>query len=498
MRIKKIIKYLSIITALFIALANHTSATSLSFSASGGSQTTNVNFPPVAWSLSSCPSWLSVSPASGTSAVEVTFTCSKNTSTSSRSGTVIFYSPVGNISVPVTQEGADPYLVIRTLSFWLSSSARTLSITVSSNTSWTVSESTSWLAVSPTSGSGSGSFSISITENTSTSLRSASVTVSGGGITKPISINQEGDVPVTHIIQSSAGSGGSISPSGNISVNDGSSQSFTITPSTGYHISNVNIDGALKGALSTYTFSNVTTGHYISASFAINTYTITASAGSGGSISPSGTVSVNYGSSKTFTITPSSGYEISSVVVDGTSQGAISSYTFSNVTSNHTISASFAISPPSTPEPYITEITNRFIYVGWTPVTGATGYYIYRATSASGTYSKVGTLTNESEYEDEDITNGVTYYYKVQAYNSSGSSSLSDYVIAITYPTTPTGLSATANSNSSITVTWTDNNSNETRYYIHRATSSSGTYSQLGYVGANVTTYTDTDLSSGT
>ncbi len=71
------------------------------------------------------------------------------------------------------------------------------------------------------------------------------------------------------------------------------------------------------------------------------TYTISASAGSGGTISPSGSVSVASGASQTFTISPYSNYSISNVVVDGVNQGAISSYTFTNVTANHTITVSF-------------------------------------------------------------------------------------------------------------------------------------------------------------
>lgn len=70
---------------------------------------------------------------------------------------------------------------------------------------------------------------------------------------------------------------------------------------------------------------------------AINTYTITASAGTNGSITPSGAVSVNSGSSQTFTITPNTGYHVADVLVDGVSQGAITTYTFNNVTANHTI-----------------------------------------------------------------------------------------------------------------------------------------------------------------
>jgi hypothetical protein len=71
------------------------------------------------------------------------------------------------------------------------------------------------------------------------------------------------------------------------------------------------------------------------------TYTITASAGPNGSISPSGNVTVNQGSDKLFTITPETGYSIADVLVDGSSAGTVSSYTFINVTEDHTISTTF-------------------------------------------------------------------------------------------------------------------------------------------------------------
>ena len=73
-------------------------------------------------------------------------------------------------------------------------------------------------------------------------------------------------------------------------------------------------------------------------------FTITATAGANGSISPSGVVTVSSGASKAFTITANTGYQIADVLVDGSSAGKVSSYTFSNVTANHTISASFASS----------------------------------------------------------------------------------------------------------------------------------------------------------
>ena len=78
-------------------------------------------------------------------------------------------------------------------------------------------------------------------------------------------------------------------------------------------------------------------------------FTISASAGANGSIYPSGSVSVGYLGMKTFQITPNSGYKVASVLVDGASVGAVTSYIFDNVVANHTISASFSLasSPPT-------------------------------------------------------------------------------------------------------------------------------------------------------
>ena len=71
-------------------------------------------------------------------------------------------------------------------------------------------------------------------------------------------------------------------------------------------------------------------------------YTIKATAGAGGSISPSGNVSVREGRDQAFTITPDKGYAVANVKIDGRSIGAVKSYTFENVRRNHTIEVSFA------------------------------------------------------------------------------------------------------------------------------------------------------------
>ena len=70
-------------------------------------------------------------------------------------------------------------------------------------------------------------------------------------------------------------------------------------------------------------------------------YTIKATAGTGGSISPSGNVSVREGRDQTFTITPDKGYAVANVKIDGKSIGAVKSYTFENVSRTHTIEVIF-------------------------------------------------------------------------------------------------------------------------------------------------------------
>ena len=314
-------------------------------------------------------------------------------------------------------------------------------------------------------------------------------------------INVDGDETVdvtltkkSYTIAATAGAGGSIDPSGNVNVEHGANQTFTITPNENYNIEDVLVDGESVGPRATYTFNNVTAGHTIHAtfsllppptytvtfnvsdnqgvvqganvafngenkstdaqgkavftgvlagnkaytvskegynnasgninvdgdetvdvtltkktytltvntvgegtvtknpdkatynhgevvqlaanpaenwiftgwsgdltgstnpanitmnsnktviaSFMIKQYTITATAGAGGSISPSGDVKVNHGANQSFTITPNTGYNIEDVKIDGSSIGAVTNYTFTNVTGNHTIAVTFKI-----------------------------------------------------------------------------------------------------------------------------------------------------------
>ncbi len=83
-------------------------------------------------------------------------------------------------------------------------------------------------------------------------------------------------------------------------------------------------------------------------SLSLATFTIHASAGEGGSISPSGDVTVTQGEDQTFIFSPDNGYHVSDVIVDGTSTGFhnVNAYTFSSVNSDHTIKVEFATNQP--------------------------------------------------------------------------------------------------------------------------------------------------------
>ena len=138
-------------------------------------------------------------------------------------------------------------------------------------------------------------------------------------------------------------SGGSTDRDGANVMNHGGSLVITATPDPNYHFTEWS--GDASGTSNPLTLANITSDVNITAAFAINTYTITASAGTGGTISPSGAVIVGHGSDQAFTITPDTGYSCVDVLVSASSVGAVTTYTFTNVTANQTISALFAICP---------------------------------------------------------------------------------------------------------------------------------------------------------
>jgi len=130
------------------------------------------------------------------------------------------------------------------------------------------------------------------------------------------------------------------------------------------------------------------------------TYTITAFAGPGGSISPLGDVTVNKGSNIVFTITPTALYGIEKVLVDGSSVGAVNSYTFNNVAKNHTIHATFSAVEPVPPINHAPDITS---IPSLTATVGVEYVYEVKATDSD---SDVLTYSLTTELDDMVIDLG--------------------------------------------------------------------------------------------
>ncbi len=130
----------------------------------------------------------------------------------------------------------------------------------------------------------------------------------------------------------------------------GTSVTLTASPDAGSLF--VGWSGDISGAAATATIT-VSPDRYAEAVFATERI-IAASAGAGGSIVPSGSVSVADGANQTFTVAPNAGHAIANVLADGIPVGAVGTYTFTDVRANHTIAASFGSAPAPTSTPTAT------------------------------------------------------------------------------------------------------------------------------------------------
>ncbi len=209
----------------------------------------------------------------------------------------------------------------------------------------------------------------------------------------------------------------------------------------------------------------------------IATYTITASAGANGTITPSGAVSVNLGASKTFTMTPSSGYSVSSVTVDGVNQGAPTSYTFSNVTANHTIAAAFTANAPTAS---LSVTPNPAPYNNRDTITWSSSGVITSCT-AGGSWSNSGTLSGSGL--SDPLTSNTTFTF--QCTGPGGTSPLQSVTVTVNAPPTPTAtLTVTPNPApyaNQDTITWSSTNA--TSCTAGGSWTNSGTLSGSGLTG---------------
>jgi YD repeat-containing protein len=184
----------------------------------------------------------------------------------------------------------------------------------------------------------------------------ATVTVNGSSVgAVPIYTLPAGTVgPVTiaatfaidqFSITTSAGTNGTISPSQNLDYGTNST-TVIVTPNTGHHIAGVAVDGSPQTIADpqsfSYAFTNVTSNHSVTASFAADSYAVTLNQGANGTIS--GPTGFSYGSMPLYTFAPDANYHVAAVTVNGSSVGAVTSYTLpAGTVGPVTIAATFAI-----------------------------------------------------------------------------------------------------------------------------------------------------------
>ncbi len=227
----------------------------------------------------------------------------------------------------------------------------------------------------------------------------------------------------TYTVTPSAGAGGSISPSTPQTVAGGQTKSFTVTPSPGYTaVMGGTCGGSPSSGASAFTYTtNLITGDCtVMANFTqVPTYTVTPSAGTGGSISPSSPQTVISGQTTSFNVTPNVGYNVSSVNGCGGAWTGSNPYVTGTITSNCNVSATFT--PQGVPgEVQITQdisYNSATIYT-FTIAAGATQYFT--CTLPAGETSSILVVPSLSQNTDIDV-------YTVQGTSTLTSSSADTY-----------------------------------------------------------------------
>ncbi len=164
-------------------------------------------------------------------------------------------------------------------------------------------------------------------------------------------------------------------------------------------------------------------------------------------------------------------------------------------------STSFSITTPPAAPTLLTVVstTSSRVNLGWTDNSnGETGFRINRSTDGGITWSLAGSVAaNATTFADNSVSEGISYMYEVYAYNTGGSSTLSNTPSANIPPAAPTGLTSSNVSGANVTLTWVNHSSHQTGFYVERSTNGGGTWTQIADVTSGVT-YNDTGVAEAT
>ncbi|MCU0425236.1 MAG: carboxypeptidase regulatory-like domain-containing protein [Candidatus Kapabacteria bacterium] len=352
----------------------------------------------VVWTASSNQAWATVTPVSGTNNGALTINVAANPNTTQRTATITITGGGITRTITVTQNGVVPNnLQVSTTAFTVPNGGQNgLSVTVTSNVAWTASSNQAWATVTPASGTNNGTLTINVAANPNTTQRTAAITITGGGITRTITITQEGVFPIllvntTTLTVSAAGQNGlTASISANVAWTANSNQAWaTVSPAS----------GSFNGTITINASANPNTTQ--------RTATITVS---GGDLT------------KTITLTQS-----------GMQANALTA-------------------------PVVTMITNlgpSAFTLSWGTVSGAVSYQAMIATDNNFTQNVLNGSGTMTSFAANGLTPGTTYFYRVRAVAADGSfSAWSNVGQYTTPPPAPTAYPPSSISPTSVTVSW--------------------------------------------
>jgi hypothetical protein len=380
------------------------SPASLTFTSGAGNQNISISSN-VSWTASSNQTWLTLSPASGSNNGTVTATAAPNTGTI-RTATVTITGGGITQTVSVTQAApAANTLTVSPSSLTYTSASGSQNISVTSNVSWTASSNQTWLTLSPASGTNNGTVTATATANTGAS-RTANVTITGGGITRTVSVTQSAPaaniltVSPSSLTYASASGSQNISVTSNVSWTASSNQSWlTLSPASGSNNGTVTATATANTGTSSRTATVTITGSGITQ--AVN---VTQSA-------PSSTGNLALNKSVTVSSTEASGNVAANAVDGNTSSrwasvsGVDPQWIYVDLGSTQTISR--------------VKITWEAAY--------ATSYQIQTSTNAS-TWTTVRTVSNNSGGVNDNVNLGGSGRY-VRIYGTARNNSSWGYSI---------------------------------------------------------------------
>jgi phospholipase C len=285
-----------------------------------------------------------------------------------------------------------------------------------------------------------------------------------------------------YTINADAGPGGSIFPSGAVTVDYGTDQSFTITPDPDYHVADVQADGASVSALTNYTFTSVTSDHAITASFAKNTFALTVSKdGSGSGTVTSVPPGIDCGTAC------SGAFDAGTAVMLANAPNADSRFFGWSeacadtdsctvmMDSAKTVIATFKLLVPAAPSSLTAEVkSSRKIILTWSDNSdNESGFIIERKKGLLGIYSQAASVAADAtSWSDTGRAPGSDYYYRIKAYNADGSSLYSAEAAATTLPLSPspapTGFDAQPISASIAVLSWQADSPDTDGYTIEK------------------------------